>query len=108
MFSSTQVQQHGLWCQIGGNKDCNENDIGQWYYPTYPDKLFMQVPSKIDDSVSYLSLKCNCQIGLVVIGNLTDNQGTGIVRCSLSAADQTFYAAVYSDMVFKNYSKFLH
>ena len=105
MFSATQVQQHGLWCQIGNN-DGGKIDIGEWYYPT-PDK-FTQVPSTPNDSVLYQSLNCTGQIGLVVIGNVTDNQDTGIVRCSPSAADQAFYMAVYSDMVFSNYSKYTH
>ena len=107
MFSATQVQQHGLWCQIGsGNKVGGKIDIGEWYYPT-PD-TFMRVSSTPDNSVPYQSLKCTGQIGLVVIGNITDNQGTGIVRCSPSVANQAFYLLVYSDMVFQNYCKFLH
>ena len=107
MFSATQVQQHGLWCQIGsGYKDGGDGDIGEWYYPTL--NKFTQVPSTPDDSVLYQSLKCTGQIGLVVIGNITDNQGTGIVRCSPSVANQAFYLLVYSDMVFQNYCKFLH
>ena len=104
MFSATQVQQHGLWCQIGSaNKDGDDGDIGEWLYPT-PDKF---TPVHPDDSVSYQSLKCADQIGLVVIGNITDNQGTGIVRCSPSAKNQVFYMVVYSDMVFNNYCKLL-
>ena len=109
MFSVTQVQQHGLWCQIGSGgrkKHSGDGDIGVWYYPTQ-DK-FIPVPG-IDpnDSVSYQSLNCTDQIGLVMIVNKTDNQSTGIVRCSPSAANQTFYLLVYSDMVFNNYGKFL-
>ena len=105
MFSVAQVQQHGLWCQIGSGNKNNGGEIDRkWYYPTLDE--FMQVPSKSDDSVSYQSLTCDDQIGLVVIGNITDSQGTGIVKCSPSAADQGFYAIVYSDMVFNNYCKF--
>ena len=106
MFSATQVQQHGLWCQSGsGNNNGGENNTREWYYPTL--NKFTQVPNTSDDSVPYQSLKCTGQIGLVVIGNITENQGAGIVRCSPSATDQGFYAVVYSDMVFNNYSKFL-
>ena len=107
MFSATQVHQHGLWCQIGSGNNNNGGEIDrEWYYPTLEE--FMPVPSTSDGSVSYQSLKCAGQIGLVAIGNITDNQGTGIVKCSKSAADQGFYAVVYSDMVFNNYCKFLH
>ena len=103
MFSVTQVQQHGLWCQIGsGNKDGSDGDIGEWYYPTL--NKFTQVSSTPDDS-SYQSLKCAGQIGLVVIGNITDNEDTGIVKCSPSATDQVYYFLVYSDLVFNNYGK---
>ena len=107
MFSATQVQQHGLWCQIGSGNNNNGGEIeGEWFYPILDE--FTPVPSEsADDSESYQSLKCSGQIGLVVIGNITDNQGTGIVRFSPSAADQDFYAVVYSDMVFNNYCKFL-
>ena len=36
VFSTIQVQQHGLWCQvrIEDTNNMNNSNIGDWYYPT--------------------------------------------------------------------------
>ena len=36
MFSATQVQQHGLWCQVSleDTNNISKSNVGDWYYPT--------------------------------------------------------------------------
>ena len=36
VFSATQVQQHGLWCQVrqANTGNAPNSNIGDWYYPT--------------------------------------------------------------------------
>ena len=102
MFSVTQVQQNGLWCQVNENSNAGMgNNIGDWFYPTASG--FTLVPN--DGSTPYQSLKCTNQIGLVVDGNVTNNQG--IVKCNTTISNldtSTNHWVVYSDNVYNNYS----
>ena len=81
VFSASQVRDHGLWCQVqqaatGGKAN---NDIGDWYYPT-PSGL-LGLDNINNDSTPYQELKCDNQVGLVLVvdGDIVNNQG--IVRC---------------------------
>ena len=107
MFSTTQVQQNGLWCQVNESNNAGlGNNIGDWFYPTASGFTLV---SK-DGSTPYLSLKCTNQIGLVVDGgDVTNNQG--IVKCTTTIPNldtDSNYWAVYSDNVFNSYSKQHH
>ena len=110
VFSETQVREHGLWCQVLPEDNMGMGDnIGDWYYPPgdTPDG-FTQLPNSTNDTVPYQSLKCTNQIGLVVDGDVTNNQG--IVRCTTTITGlkrQSNYFVVYSDSVFNNYSECL-
>ena len=110
MFSATQVRQHGLWCQVNpiSTSAGISSNIGDWYYPTGSgaDGFTVVPTSDPSNSVPYQSLKCNYQIGLVVDGNVTNNQG--IVRCTTTVPNLNFdasYWVVYSDAVFNSYGK---
>ena len=108
MFSATQAQTYGLWCQVlpADNMGMGDN-IGDWYYPPgdTPDG-FILLPNGTNDTVPYQSLKCANQIGLVVDGDVTNYQG--IVRCTtpiMGLYRQSNYFVVYSDSVFNNYGE---
>ena len=108
VFSATQVLRDGLWCQVlpGDNMGMGDN-IGDWYYPPggTPDGLTL-LSDSTSNGVPYQSLKCANQIGLVVNGEITNNQG--IVRCTTTISGlnrQSNYFVVYTDSVFENYSK---
>ena len=108
VFSASQVRQYGLWCQVlpDDNNGMGAN-VGDWYYPpgNTPDG-FTQLPNSTNDTVPYQSLKCSNQIGLVVDGDVTNNQG--FVRCTTTIAGlkrQSNHIVVYSDNVFNNYSE---
>ena len=108
VFSATQVQTYGLWCQVlpADNMGMGDN-IGDWYYPSEdtPDG-FTLLPNGTSDTVPYQSLKCANQIGLVVDGDVTNYQG--IVRCTAPITGlnrQSNYFVVYSDSVFTSYSE---
>ena len=86
------------------------SNIGDWYYPTGngPDGFTIVPTSDPSNNVPYQQLKCTNQIGLVVDGNVTNNQG--IVRCTTTIPNlniNTHYWVVYSDTVFNNYSELL-
>ena len=86
------------------------NNIGDWYYPSgdTSDGSILVPTSDPSNTVPYQSLKCTNQIGLVVDGDVTNNQG--IVRCTTTITGlqrQSNYFVVYSDSVFNNYSEFL-
>ena len=106
LFSATQVQQHGLWCQIGPSHNAGMGgNIGDWYYPG-PDGFSVVPTSDLSNNVPYQSLKCTNQIGLVVDGDVTSTQG--IVKCTSTIPNldtNTNYWVVYSDDVFNNYSE---
>ena len=103
------MQQHGLWCQIGPSHNAGMgNNIGDWYYPTGngPDGFTLAPTSDTNNSVPYQALKCTNQIGLVVDGDVTNNQG--IVGCLTTIPNlnrNANYWFVYSDAVLSNYSK---
>ena len=104
VFSATQVQQHGLWCQVRQaytNNTPNSN-IGDWYYPTTDG--YTLLPSTTTNNTPYQSLKCTNQIGLVVDGDVTNYQG--IVKCNTTVPNLNRYEkyfVVYDDNVFNNY-----
>ena len=102
VFSASQVRDHGLWCQVrqAATGNAANNNIGDWYYPTPSGILALDHIN--NDSTPYQELKCDNQVGLVVDGDIVNNQG--IVRCTttipgLSPVDM--YQAVYNDSVFE-------
>ena len=106
VFSETQVRQHGLWCQVKESQTMNmvNNNIGDWYYPT-PSGL-LALDNINNDGTPYQELKCDNQVGLVVDGDIMNNQG--IVRCSTTITGLTSstgvsidsnYFGVYKDSV---------
>ena len=107
VFSATQIQQHGLWCQVNSaNNGGMGSNIGDMFYPTGdgPDGFTAVSTSKPRNSMPYQQLKCTNQIGLVVGADVTNNQG--IVKCTSTIPNtNTHYWAVYSDAVFSNYCK---
>ena len=108
MFSVSQVEHNGLWCQVRNNHTAGiSSNIGDWYYPT-PLNGTTLVPTSTDNTAPYLSLKCTNQTGLIIVGNVTDYQG--IVRCVTTVPNlsrQANYFGVYSDEVYNNYSKYI-
>ena len=95
VFSKTQVKQHGLWCQV---QLSNANNIGDWYYPT-PSGL-SELNNINNDGTPYQELKCDNQVGLVVDGEIMNNQG--IMRCTTtitSVNPKANYLGVYEDSV---------
>ena len=94
VFSETQVRQHGLWCQVQevNTNNMTNNNIGDWYYPTPSGLLALDNIS--NDSTPYQELKCDNQVGLVVDGDLMNNQG--IVRCTTNVTGLTSYSASLS------------
>ena len=104
VFSATQVQQHGLWCQVRLEDTGNtpNSNIGDWYYPTTDG--YTLLPNTNTDNTPYQSLKCTNQIGLVVDGDVTNYQG--IVKCNTTVPNLNRYEnyfVVYDDSVFNNY-----
>ena len=106
VFSETQVRQHGLWCQVQESNTNNmaDNNIGDWYYPT-PSGL-LALDNITNDGTPYQELKCDNQVGLVVDGDIMNNQG--IVRCTTNITGLTTltglsidsnYLGVYEDSV---------
>ena len=109
VFSETQVRQHGLWCQVqeSNTNNMTDNNIGDWYYPT-PSGL-LALDNINNDSTPYQELKCDNQVGLVVDGDIMNNQG--IVRCTTTITGLTSYygqstdtnhLGVYEDSVINN------
>ena len=107
------MQQNGLWCQVNSTSNAGMgSNIGDMFYPTGdgPDGFTVVPTSETNNSVPYQQLKCYStkQIGLVVDGNVTNNQG--IVKCNsiipnLDRIDN--YWVMYSDAVFSNYGEFI-
>ena len=105
VFSESQVRDHGLWCQVrqvatGGVAN---NNIGDWYYPAASSGL-LALDNINNDSTPYQELKCDNQVGLVVDGDIMNNQG--IVRCTTTVtfpglSPVHIYLAVYKDNVFE-------
>ena len=106
VFSETQVRQHGLWCQVqeANTNNMTDNNIGDWYYPTSSGLLALDIIN--NDGTPYQELKCDNQVGLVVDGDIINNQG--IVRCTTTISGltsvndlstDTNYLGVYEDSV---------
>ena len=106
VFSETQVRQHGLWCQVqeANTNNMADNNIGNWYYPT-PSGL-NELNNVASDGTPYQELKCDNQVGLVVDGDIMNNQG--IVSCTTTitglttltgVSTDTNYVGVYEDSV---------
>ena len=77
-----------------------DSNIGDWYYPT-PSGL-LALDNINNDGTPYQELKCDNQVGLVVDGEIVNNQG--IVRCTTNITGLTTdvnYMAVYKDNVFE-------
>ena len=95
VFSETQVRQHGLWCQVqlSNTNNMADNNIGDWYYPTPSGLLALDNIS--NDSTPYQELKCDNQVGLVVDGDIMNNQG--IVRCTTNITGLTTFTGLSID-----------
>ena len=95
VFSETQVRQHGLWCQVqlSNTNNMADNNIGDWYYPT-PSGL-TELNNINNDGTPYQELKCDNQVGLVVDGDIMNNQG--IVRCTTTITGLTSFTGVSTD-----------
>ena len=95
VFSETQVRQHGLWCQVqeANTNNMADNNIGDWYYPT-PSGL-LALDNINNDSTPYQELKCDNQVGLVVDGDIMNNQG--VVRCTTTITGLTSFSGVSID-----------
>ena len=116
MFSVSQIEANGLWCQVRNNHTANmSSNIGDWYYPT-PLNGTTLVPTSPNNTAPYLSLKCTNQIGLILVDtdgienySGDDNSvNTGIVRCVTTVPNlsrQANYFGVYFDDVFSSYSE---
>ena len=109
LFSATQIQQNGLWCQVNSASNAGmSSNIGDMFYPTGdgPDGFTVVPTNDSNNTVPYQQLKCNNQIGLVVDGNVTNNQG--IVKCNTTIPNLDRignYWVVYSDSLFNIYRK---
>ena len=57
VFSATQVQRHGLWCQVNQAHTGNtpNSNIGDWYYPTTDG--YTLLPNTNTANTPYQSLK---------------------------------------------------
>ena len=95
VFSEIQVRQHGLWCQVQQSNTNNmaEGNIGDWYYPTPSGLLALENIN--NDGTPYQELKCDNQVGLVVDGDIMNNQG--ITRCTTNITALTSYSGVSID-----------
>ena len=98
VFSETQVRQHGLWCQVqlSNTNNMADNNIGDWYYPT--PSGFLALDNISNDGTPYQELKCDNQVGLVVDGDIMNNQG--IVRCSTNITGLTTLTDLSTDANF--------
>ena len=85
------------------------SNIGDCYYPTTgnpPDGFALVPTSDPGNNVPYQSLNCTDQIGLVVDGDVSNNQG--IVRCTTNVSNldrEANFFGVYSDNVYNSYSE---
>ena len=108
LLSSSQVFQHGLWCQVNSTSNANmSSNIGDMFYPIGygPDGFTVADTS----SVPYQQLKCTNQIGIIVVTNTANNQG--VVKCNTTIPNldtDTNYWVVYLSSVFYSYCKLPH
>ena len=109
LFSATQIQQHGLWCQVNNASNAGMgSNIGDMFYSTGngPDG-FTVAPTGSSNSVPYQQLKCTNQIGVVVDGDMTSNY-EGFLKCNTTIHNLNRianYWVVYSDAMFNSYCK---
>ena len=110
LFSSSQVYQHGLWCQVNSASNAGMgSNIGDMFYPTGdgPDGFTVAPTSNLVNNVPYQQLKCTNQIGVIVDGDSTNNQG--VVKCNTIIPNLntvTNYWVVYHTNTFNSYCKF--
>ena len=110
LFSATQIQQHGLWCQVNSASNAGTgSNIGDMFYSTGngPDGFTVVPTNGVSNSAPYQQLKCTNQIGVVVDGNVTSNY-EGFVKCNTTIPNlniNAHYWVVYSDAMFNNYCK---
>ena len=107
LFSATQVQQHGLWCQV--NSANMSSNIGDMFYSTGngPDD-FTLVPTSDLSNVPYQQLKCTNQIGVIVLNGSDTTNYQGYLKCNTTIPNldiNTHYWVMYSDEMFNNYRK---
>ena len=111
LLSSSQVYQHGLWCQVNSTSNAGMgSNIGDMFYPTGdgPDG-FTVAPTSDTSGVPYQQLKCTNQIGIIVTTGIGYNQG--IVKCTTTIPNldtDTHYWVVYLSGVFISYCKLPH
>ena len=110
LFSAQQVLDHGLWCQVNSASNVGSN-IGDMFYPTGdgPDGFTVAPTSDPSNNVPYQQLECTNQIGIIVDGDVTNNQG--IVKCNTTIPNldrDANYWVVYSNNVFNSYCKLPH
>ena len=107
VFRASDVQTYRLWCQVRPEDSPGDgSNIGDWYYPTTGDPFTLVPTSDPGNTVPYQSLNCTNQIGLVVDGDVTNNQG--IVRCTTTVPNldrNANFFGVYSDNVYNSYSE---
>ena len=109
LFSATQIQQHGLWCQVNMTSNAGMgSSIGDMFYPTGdgPDGFTLAPTSDPSNNMPYQQLKCTNQIGVIVDGGVSSHQGylkcnTTVPKLNISA----HYWVLYSDALFNNYCK---
>ena len=110
VFSATQMQQHGLWCQVNTASNAGMgSNIGDMFYSTGngPDGFTLVPTSDPSNNVPYQQLKCTNQIGVVVDGDLTNFQG--FLKCNSTIPNldrDANYWVVYSDAMLTSYCKF--
>ena len=104
VFSESQVRDYGLWCQVRQAAILVAWQTmtleSEWYFPTNGD--LTPLDNVVNDSTPYQELKCDNQVGLVVDGDIMNNQG--IVRYTTTVTGLSpvnIYVAVYSDTVFE-------
>ena len=108
LLSSTQVYQHGLWCQVNSTSNAGiGSNIGDMFYPTGdgPDGFTVASAS----STPFQQLKCTNQIGIIVVTNTSSHQG--VVKCNTTIPNldtDTHYWVVYLSSVFNSYCKLPH
>ena len=111
LFSATQVQQHGLWCQVNSASNAGMgSNIGNMFYSTGngPDGFTVVPTSAPSNNVPYQQLKCTNQIGVIVDDPMATTNFQGYLKCNTTIPNldtNTHYWVMYSDRVFNNYSK---
>ena len=111
LLSATQVQQHGLWCQVDNASNAGMgSNIGDMFYSTGngPEHFTVVPTSDPSNNVPYQQLKCTNQIGVVILNGANTANFQGYLKCNTTIPSldiNTHYWVMYSDQVFNNYSK---